>query len=116
MGRLNIDPRANYIEDLTAYIAELQKTLSVILMGDFNDDLCNASGIARIMEQHNLIDVHWALHGSEPITTCTKGRCRLDYILCTQDVQSALRRSGYESVGYRYSTNHRMHYVDVDYI
>ena len=116
MGRTNTDPRTNYIDDLTAYVAELQKTSSVIIMGDFNDDLSNASGMVRIIEQLNLIDVHWALHGSEPITTCTKGRRRLDYTLCTQDVQPALRRSGYESIGYRYSSDHRMQYVDIDYL
>ena len=115
MGRSNTDPRRNFIQDLNEHLFTLKKTSSVILIGDFNDDLLTASGMIQVVEQHDLIDVHWVLHGSDQKNTCCRSNRRIDYILCTHDIELALRRSGYEGVGHRYKTDHKMQFVDINY-
>ena len=72
MGRSDTDPRKNFVKDLNDCITGLKKTAGIILIGDFNDDLTTASGMMQVVEHHNLIDIHWALHGSDTTVTCDK--------------------------------------------
>ena len=48
MGRSDTDPRRNFIQDLNEHLHNLLRTSSIILVGDFNDDLSTASGIINL--------------------------------------------------------------------
>ena len=85
-------------------------------MGDFNERLGDdISGISRIAAQFEFVDImsHHHQHLNDP-ATYARGRKRLDYILASPQLASAVQKCGYESFNFRFHTDHRAYYVDLD--
>jgi hypothetical protein len=89
--------RKSFFDGIDKQIGEwIEKGYEIILSGDLNEELgSDIHGFARISARHNLVEVIQHFHGTEnepPTYAC--GIRRLDYIFCTPNLLSSVKRCG----------------------
>lgn len=109
-GRLNTNPRAAFITDLTLFITHLQQCgHDIILGGDFNESLEDKnSGILRLITQTNLSDpflIKFPHHA--PFGTHALGSRRIDAIYISPRLLESMKRIGYPPFQYTTNSDHR---------
>ena len=110
-------PRQAFITDLRQFIQATQQAGdNIILCGDFNETMSEShSGMATLAEACGLVDIfNIRLGTSDSPPTYQRGKRRLDYILMSPSLISAVRAAGYDPFGYRIVSDHRGYYVDLD--
>ena len=109
-------PREAFIQDLGAFIQERAACNSgILLIGDFNEALSDSfSGMSKLCSDNNLQDLMWQILGTTDFGTHAKGRERIDYVLCSDWVASAVKNGYYEAFGYRPKGDHRNIMIDFD--
>jgi exonuclease III len=111
------DPRQAFRRDITEFLhTQIQAGHLILLVGDFNERLGDdISGISKIAAQFEFVDImsHHHQHLNDP-ATYARGRKRLDYILASPQLASAVQKCGYEPFNFRFHTDHRAYYVDLD--
>jgi hypothetical protein len=112
-----MDPRHAFIEDLSAFLRELQASDSeILLMLDANEHPEDRhSGIRRLARQLHLIDLHGFRHGfeDEP-ATFNRGSRRIDFMYGTRAVATAMKAAGIEPFHANGQSDHRGLFVDID--
>jgi exonuclease III len=110
-------PRKSFYDDLDIQIQEWRdQDYEIILSGDLNEELgADLQGFARISAKHNLVEIIQHFHGTanEP-PTYARGTRRLDYIFCTTNLLSSVKRSGILPYSELVDSDHRALYVDFD--
>lgn len=109
-GRHNEHPRSAFIHDLTTYISQLQeKGHDIILGGDFNEALTDRhSGMHRLLTSQNLIDPFlYRFPQAQTFGTHINGSRRIDMILVSPGVLSAITKIGYAPYDYSKPSDHR---------
>jgi hypothetical protein len=86
------------------------------LVGDFNERIGeDPNGISQLAAQLQLEDImHYHHHHLNEPATYARGQKRLDYALGTNAVVRAVVACGYEQFNYRFHTDHRAMFLDID--
>ena len=86
-----------------------------MLIGDFNEVMGDdPDGMTSIVHKLGLFDMMSSRHSHQPPVTYSRGRRCLDYGLATPLVIQAITRCGYEAFHFRYPSDHRAYYFDLD--
>jgi hypothetical protein len=111
-----VNPRAKFRLELHAFLQTLhQKGHKIILMGDFNEVFgSDPSGMIHIASSCTLVVILHRRIGASSFATFVGGRSRFDYVLMSQNAESALRHGGYEPPGFRFKGDHRGFCLDFD--
>jgi exonuclease III len=109
--------RKSFFDGIDKQIGKwIEKGYEIILSGDLNKELgSDIHGFARISARHNLVEVIQHFHGTEnepPTYAC--GIRRLDYILCTPNLLSSVKRCGILPYSEIIHSDHRALYVNFD--
>jgi hypothetical protein len=116
-GQLKPNPPKQFITDLIQEIKRWQLAgADIILGGDFNERLGNTQdGIARLVTQSGLVDVHTSNHGlqAEP-NTYSRGTKRLHYVFASPRILDYVDIFGTEPFHPVTHTDHRGLFVDLD--
>jgi hypothetical protein len=110
-------PRDAFIRDLTAFIQQRQACGdTIILGGDFNEEMSENSGMYEIATQCGLMDIFSQRFGTATLPVTYKGGSRrLDYILISPTIAPSIVSMGYEPYDYRgVFSDHRPMYMDLD--
>ena len=110
-----IDPRQAFIQDLQAFILQLQAANEdVIVVGDFNEEINESnSGIGSLATRCGLADVFAIRLGTPTLpATYQRGTKRLDFMLATPSLLTHIRAAGYDPFAYRIPSDHRGMYID----
>jgi hypothetical protein len=88
----------------------------IILFGDFNERMGDdPAGMTSIATECELFDLMKLQHPYlSEVATYTRGHKRLDFILGSPEVAHAIERCGYEPFNYRYHTDHRAYFMDLN--
>ena len=109
--------RRHHMDDLVKYIAKLKASHhSILLAGDFNEDLADASGNGMSQlcgHQCELVDPIMTKFGITEFNTWKRGSSVIDYILVSRDLLPAIHRCGYEAYNSNIISDHRGLYLDV---
>eukprot|EP00980_Cylindrotheca_fusiformis_P016915 scaffold5139_cov100-Cylindrotheca_fusiformis.AAC.1 len=110
-------PRIRFHNDLVNFLRRLRrKGESIVLMGDFNDDICSGSSpMQRLFQDRDLqfVDIIGRCHPhTQSLSTYIRGTKRLDFILITQDLVPAVRHCGYLPFHSHFRTDHRFAFID----
>lgn len=112
------DPRTAFRRDLQLFLQKCKQEEGhdILLLGDFNErfgeDPC---GMSRIATEFDLVDVMKLHHPHlDEVATYARGRKRLDFVLGSHDIAIAIINCGYESFNFRYHTDHRAYFVDIN--
>ena len=112
------DPRTAFRRDLQSFLrlCTQEEGHDILLLGDFNERIGeDTNGMSRIATEFNLIDVMKLHHPHlDEVATYARGRKRLDFVLGSHNVATAIINCGYESFNYRYHTDHRAYFVDIN--
>jgi len=110
------NPRRHFRQDISKFLSRcLQESNEVLLMGDFNESLSEvSSGMAKICQDHGLLDLFNVYQGITDLPTYSRGKKRLDYALGTERVAASIKFGGYESFNSRMSSDHRAFFLDMD--
>ena len=110
-------PRKAFFDDLDQQLNEwITKGYEIILSGDLNEQLgADIHGFAHISAKWDLVEVIQHYHGmtDEP-PTYVRGIKRLDYVFCTPNLLSSVKRSGLLPYSEIIDSDHRVVYVDFD--
>ena len=113
-----VDPhkiRKHHVADLVQYVKQQQqKGHSIILNGDFNEDLGETDGMSLLCTTCHMRDPILTNHGATEFATYSRGHKVIDYILISEDLLPAVRRCGYEPFNNNIISDHRGAYVDFD--
>lgn len=110
------NPRQAFINDLSNFIRQVQAdNEEILLAGDFNDDISSPqSGMKQLATTCGLVDLFGTRLGTtDSPPTYQRGNKRLDYILMSPSLISAVKAAGYDPYGYRIPSDHRAMYVDL---
>eukprot|EP00980_Cylindrotheca_fusiformis_P027514 scaffold20799_cov73-Cylindrotheca_fusiformis.AAC.3 len=112
-------PRLRFRTDLLKFLHELKRSgESIILMGDFNEDIGDSrSKLQRLFQDDRLklVDIIGRQHPSTlALPTYIRGSKRLDFILLTEDLIPAVRRCGYLPFHDHFRSDHRFAFIDFD--
>ncbi|KAI2489890.1 hypothetical protein MHU86_24705 [Fragilaria crotonensis] len=109
-----IHPRRAFRRDLKRYLIGCKNAgHELLVMGDFNEDIGQeADGMIAVMQSLGLIDIMRQQHALHLPVTYARGQKRLDYVLGTAAVATAVQKAGYEPFNARYTTDHRPYFVD----
>ena len=110
-------PRDAFIRDLTAFIQQRQLCGdTIILGGDFNEEMSENSGVYAMATQCGLLDIFSQRFGTATLPATYKGGTRrLDYILLSPAVATSIVAMGYEPYDYRgVFSDHRPMFMDFD--
>jgi hypothetical protein len=117
--RANINPRKNFRRDLTTAL-RLWKARgdSIILMGDFNEDLnADNAGLSSLLHDRTLelVDIIGHVHPSAMgVPTYLRGNTRLDFALISRDLLSSITACGYLPFHSNFRSDHRFLFLDFD--
>jgi exonuclease III len=104
------DPRQLFISDIIKLIKGIEEDPNnlCVLMWDANESIDDRkSSINKILTETNLVDTFLQIAGDPgPITTYSRGRKRIDYILTSQALVQHISRVGYLGL---YKSNHSNH-------
>jgi hypothetical protein len=89
---------------------------SIILLGDFNDEILQANSPLQAMFQDNdlqFLDIIGQRHPSTKLLpTYIRGTKRLDYALITPELEPAVKRCGYLPFQSHFRSDHRFLFID----
>jgi hypothetical protein len=112
-----VDPRKLFMADLTSVIKKIENDPNnmVVLMWDANESINDQSGaIRKLITETTLVDAFAQVAGYPgELTTYTRGKKRLDYILTSQALVPYITRVGYLAF---YESNHSDHcglFIDI---
>jgi hypothetical protein len=107
------DPRQLFISDIIKAIKDIEEDPNnlCVLMWDANESIDDATGsIRKITQETTLVDAFSQVAGDPgPISTYSRGRKRIDYILTSQSLVQYISRVGYESN----LSDHRGMFMDI---
>ena len=112
-----IEPRKAFIMDLCNHMHTLQTATSeFVIMGDLNEVVgLISSGFIKVTNKFDLVDVMAHYHPIQnEVATYSRGSARLDYILCTSNLLSAVTHCGIEPFNEHIFSDHRSLFVDWD--
>jgi hypothetical protein len=115
--RANTDPRTNFRKDLlTALRLWIARGDSIILMGDFNEDLTAInSGLSCLLHDCTLglVDIIGHMHPSaQRVPTYFRGSTRLDFALISRDLIPSVKACGYLPFHSNFHSDHRFLFLD----
>jgi endonuclease/exonuclease/phosphatase family metal-dependent hydrolase len=116
-GELHLDPRKAFQRDLRSFLQQLQELRhEVMILGDFNERLGdNIHGTAQLAAEFNLTDILSIQHPHlQDTATYTRGHKRLDFALGSDRVAMAVQACGYEPFNYRFHSDHRAYFIDLN--
>jgi len=93
---LNPDPRKQFVMDIIAFVCRWQPTHNILLCLDANNNTTESKdkGIERIIDEANLINLHWYHHPQLPQpATYSQGHITIDYCLGTNGFAAVLTRA-----------------------
>jgi exonuclease III len=113
------NPRKAFRRDLKTFLTTHlnQGVTDLLLLGDFNERLGDDDphGISHITATFQLVDILANRHPTLTApATYARGSTRLDYALGTHRVAESIISGGYESFNFRFNTDHRAFYLDLD--
>jgi hypothetical protein len=117
--RSDINPRSNFKKDLmTALQIWKARGDSIVLMGDFNEDLTEVnSGMSSILHDCTLelVDIIGQMHPSAlGVPTYLRGTTRLDFALISRDLIPSVKACGYLPFYNNFQSDHRFLFLDFD--
>jgi hypothetical protein len=110
-------PEDCFYIDLGNLILKLRsETTSIILMMDANDSMQRPSSkLTKWIKQHELLDPHTYLHGTEDQPpTYIGGSTRIDFMLVSSDIIPYVSKAGIIPFNGYYESDHRALFIDVD--
>lgn len=115
-GRANNNPRINHFSDLSEAVkADVDAGHSLILGGDFNEDIANGTkGMSRLVQDCKLVDPIFYSHGIRNFNTYIRGSKTIDYIFVSEDLLDAVKACGYQPYNDMIISDHRACFVDFD--
>ena len=115
LGQVSTDIREKMITDLTTFINKLiLENNELILLIDANEQLTSGSGIARLYQNTNMIDPITLQHGYKHIpNTHQSGSQRIDFFLCTNEINRFITKCAITSFNCFSSSDHRYSYLDI---
>ena len=95
--RVDKDPRRNYYHDLQERVMmDVQMGYSIMLGGDFNEDLViGHKGMSKLVQDCQLVDPIFYHHGVSNFNTHVRGSKVIDYIFVSEDLLDAIDACGY---------------------
>ena len=108
------NPRVAFRRDLIQCLQNYKASAyDILLTGDFNEPFgSDPDGMGKIADQFQLLDLMSARHSSSPPATYARGSTRLDYVLASSSVCSAVQQAGYEAFNKRIASDHRGYFID----
>jgi hypothetical protein len=116
-GETHVEPRQAFQRDLRQFLKHLQDlNHDVLVLGDFNERLGdNLNGTAQLAAEFNLTDILSIQHPHlQDPATYTRGHKRLDFALGSDRIAIAVQACGYEAFNYRFHTDHRAYFIDLN--
>lgn len=111
------DPRKQFIIDIIEEIKKIEEDPNnlVILMWDANESINDKSGtIKKIIRETTLVDAFSQVAGNpDEITTYSRGKKRIDYILTSQALVPYISRVGYLALYESNLSDHRGMFMDI---
>eukprot|EP00980_Cylindrotheca_fusiformis_P017822 scaffold5640_cov132-Cylindrotheca_fusiformis.AAC.1 len=112
-------PRIRFRTDLLRFLRACRRAgESLILMGDFNEDIGSGDSKLQCLFQDQdlrLIDIIGRCHPStQQLPTYIRGSKRLDFVLITSDLIPAVRKCGYLPYHSHFRSDHRFAFIDFD--
>lgn len=117
--RANINPRYNFRRDLISALRQWKaQGDSIILMGDFNEDITELnSALSRLLQdgELGLVDIIGQVHPAAlGVPTYLRGTTRLDFALISRDLISSVKSCGYLPFNSNFRSDHRFLFIDFD--
>jgi hypothetical protein len=116
-GDTHLKPRQAFQRDLRHFLRKLlQQDQDILLIGDFNERLGdNLNGTAQLAAEFHLTDIFSIQHPHlQDPATYARGKKRLDYALGSARISAAVQACGYKAFNYRFHTDHRAYYIDLN--
>ena len=113
----DLTPRQAFIYDIDTYLTNLTTPeTQFVIMGDFNEVIgVDQSGFSKISTKFSLVDIHGHFHSiTTEVPTYARGTERLDYILCSTPLLTAVSKCGAEPFNQHIHSDHRALFVDWD--
>ena len=107
------DPQSQFIKDLTQTLRQSAQD-SYIIMLDANEDVYQSRHWEDLLCEFDLIDVHRHLNGTNCLATFSRGSTKIDHILVSRDLLSAVKAAGILPFHHGIHSTHRGLFVDLD--
>jgi hypothetical protein len=113
----DVDPRQLFIADIIQAIKDIEEDPNnlCVLMWDANESIDDTTGsIRKIMQETTLVDAFSQVAGDPgSISTYSRGRKRIDYVLTSQALVQYISRVGYLALYESNLSDHRGMFIDI---
>lgn len=109
-------PHHAFFQDFNNFLSQTCfKNNSFLIVGDFNTTIEKSPEIHLLMQKFNLVDLlHNHLQTTNFATHINRSE-RIDFILCSRNIQNSLQNACYELFKYRSKGDHPNIIIDFDY-